>query len=307
MVNGTEEDDLEARTLFLSAVEKDPRFIDAYLGIAGIHIRQAGNNYAPPREAWAKADEQLQKVRSLDPDNFGIRASLTVRRFLLEWDWAAAERGFRELTADPRMFLGNRYHPAALFFWARGWTDQAVDLLERALRVDPGNLESRVMLGDLLYHAGKLDEATAYYGAIIEIAPDDARPLFGLAEVLKRKRDIQAAITALRKGYKLAGEEDAVQALATARTEQDFEAAQVTVARTRLDSLQELTRERYVSPLDFARLYALVGDRDKAFRYLNLALEERAPLLVALKVDRAWDRIRDDVRFAAAVRRVGIP
>jgi tetratricopeptide (TPR) repeat protein len=163
------------------------------------------------------------------------------------------------------------------------------------------------MKGDLLYHAGKLDEASAYYRAIMGIAPDDARPVFGLAEVLKRKGDIQAAITTLRKAYELAGEEDAAKALATARTEQDFEAAQVIVARTRLDSLQELARERYVSPLDFARLYAQVGDRDKAFQYLNLALEERAPLLVALKVDRAWDRIRDDVRFAAAVRRVGIP
>ena len=307
MVNGTEEDDLEAQRLFQNAVGKDPRFVDAHLGIASIYIRRAGDGYAPPREAWAKADEHLQKVRSLDPDNFGIRANLAARRFLLEWDWPAAERGFRELSADPRVFLGNKYHPATMFFWARGWTDQAVDLLDRALRVDPGNLESRVMRGDLLYHAGKLDEAMAYYRAIIEVAPDDARPVFGLAEVLKRKGDIQAAIGTLRHAYGLAGEDDAARALATARTERDYETAQASVAGGRLGILEELARERYVSPLDFARLHAQIGQADKAFHYLNLALDERSPMVVLLKVDPAWDLIRDDARFAAVVRRVGIP
>ena len=58
---------------------------------------------------------------------------------------------------------------------------------------------------------------------------------------------------------------------------------------------------------DLARLQAQVGDREKAFAGLSLALAERSAGLVLLKVDRAWDRIRDDARFAAIVRRVGIP
>jgi hypothetical protein len=49
------------------------------------------------------------------------------------------------------------------------------------------------------------------------------------------------------------------------------------------------------------------GQRDKAFGNLSLALAERSAGLVNLKVDRAWDRVRDDARFAAVVRRVAIP
>ena len=79
------------------------------------------------------------------------------------------------------------------------------------------------------------------------------------------------------------------------------------MARARLADLEALAQERYVSPLDLARLQAQVGEREEAFASLEAALAERSPGLVFLKVDRAWDRIRDDARFAALVRRVGIP
>ena len=59
--------------------------------------------------------------------------------------------------------------------------------------------------------------------------------------------------------------------------------------------------------LDLAQLHAEVGNRQKAFATLETALTERSPGLVFLKVDRAWDSIRDDPRFTAIVRRVGIP
>jgi hypothetical protein len=48
MINDTEEGDLEARRLFLQAVDKDPQFAQAHLGIAGTYARSTGNGYAPP-------------------------------------------------------------------------------------------------------------------------------------------------------------------------------------------------------------------------------------------------------------------
>ncbi len=62
-----------------------------------------------------------------------------------------------------------------------------------------------------------------------------------------------------------------------------------------------------MSPLDIARLQAQLGEREKAFASLDAALVDRSPMLILLKVDRAWDRIRDDPRFARIVRRLGIP
>jgi tetratricopeptide (TPR) repeat protein len=179
--------------------------------------------------------------------------------------------------------------------------------MERALRVDPGNVELRIMMADFLAHAGRLEDAIGYYRAIAEAEPANSRPLLGLAEVLRRRGDVKGAIDALRKAYQLAGDEHGTQLLTAARTEKDYENAEVAVARDQLSALQDIAKERYVSPLDFARLFAQVGEREKAFASLEAAVAERSVGLVWLKVDRAWDRIRDDARFAALVKRVGIP
>ena len=303
----TEDDDLEARRLFERAVERDPKFVGAHLGVASTYSRAAGNGYAPPAATWARADEEIRKVLQLDPGNVLARCSVASRRFLIDWDWAGAEREMRDVSADPWLLLGPQFHAVTMFFWARGRPEESVALVERALRVDPGNLESRIMLADFLVQAGRLDDAMGSYKAVAEAEPSDPRSRFGLAEVLRRRGDMKGAIDALRQAYELSGEEEGTTALTAARTEKDLENAEIVVARSRLVRLEAAAKERYVSPLDLARLYAQVGDREKAFARLQAALAERSPGLVLLKVDHAWDRIRDDARFTAVVRRVGIP
>jgi hypothetical protein len=124
---------------------------------------------------------------------------------------------------------------------------------------------------------------------------------------LRRRGDMARAIETRRKAYQLASDEDGVKALAGASSEADYAKADAAVARARLRDLEELAKERYISPLDIARLNAQVGNRERALAALELAMAERSEGLTLLKVDRAWDSIRADPRFAAIVRKVGIP
>ncbi len=276
----TEEGDLEARRLFQQALEKDPKFVDAYLGVAGTYARSAGGGYTRPAESWPRAEEAIRKVVALDPTNVQARAARAAYRFQYEWDWPGTEREVAELSTDARLLLGNQFHPIALFFWARGRPEESVALMERALRVDPGNREARIMMADFLGHAGRLEEALGIYRAAAQDEPSDTRPWFGVAELLRRRGDVKGAIGALRKAYEVSGEEHGIQALATARTEKNYTNAEIAVARDRLSELEELAKERYVSPFDFARLYAQVGEREKAFASLELAFAERSLGLV---------------------------
>ena len=307
MANDTEEDDAAARALFRQALESDPRFVEARLDIAATYIRSAGNLYSPPTDAWARAEEELAAVLAVDEKNFRARVNRAVRSFLFDWNWAKAEEEFAAVSTDPRLFLSNAYHPLAIYYWVRGRTDDALAVMERALAVDPENFESKVMRADLLAQAGRLDDAVAQYTSLAAAAPEDSRPLYGLADVMRRRGQMLEAIALLRKAYEHSDDPAGIDALATARTEADYEAAEVAVARARLEELQGLAGTRYVSPLDLARLHAQVGDHEQAFANLALALAERSAGLVHLKVDRAWDGIRADQRFAAIVRQVGIP
>jgi eukaryotic-like serine/threonine-protein kinase len=303
----TEDGYVEAMRLYRKAAETDPKFVEAHLGVAAAYGASTVNGAAPPAEAWARVEEEARKALALDPDNGLARCSLALRRFYFDWDWAGAEREFQKLSIDPRLMLGEQWRPIPLFYWARGRTDEAIALMERALRVDPGNLVLKNAMGNFLAEAGRLDEALDYYKTALEAEPSDPRPLFGMADVFRRRGDVKGAIEARRKAYELSGEEDGAKALATARTEKDYENAEIEVARSRLVDLESRAKERYVSPLDLARLQARIGEREKAFTNLDAAFAERSGGLVFLKVERAWDRVRDDPRFASLVRRVGIP
>jgi serine/threonine-protein kinase len=307
LLRESEEDDLEARRLYLQALDRDPRFVEARVGVSVTYSRGAVGGSARPADAWPRAAEELQKALDLDPDNVLARCARANRRFLGEWDWAGAERDYRRLADEPQVLTEELFRPMAFFHWARGRPDEAVALMEKALRVDPGNLNSRLMLADFLAQDGRLEDAIAGYRALVAAEPTDPFPLFGLAEVLRRRGDAAGAIGSLRKAYELSEEETGTKALASARTEQDYERAETAVARSRLVGAQALAKERYVSPLDIARLHAQLGDRESALAGLEAALAERSPGLVYLKVERAWDRVRDDARFAAVVRQVGIP
>jgi len=182
-----------------------------------------------------------------------------------------------------------------------------VALLRRAMAADPGNLESRIMFANFLAQAGQLDEAMQVYAEIARAEPSDPRPLYGEAEVLRRRGDIARAVDARRKACQLANDDDGLRAFAGVNSDRGYAEAEMSLARSELVDLDEQAKTRYVSPLDVARLHAQAGNRDKALAELELALAERSEGLTLLKVDRAWDPLRADPRFAAIVRRVAIP
>jgi len=63
----------------------------------------------------------------------------------------------------------------------------------------------------------------------------------------------------------------------------------------------------WVSPIGFVILYAKLGDKEHAIRWLETAYQEREPWLTLAKADRDFESLRDDPRFAAIMRRIGLP
>ena len=305
----TEEDDLEARKLFIEATEIDPNFLNAHLAVASTYARSIGSGYAPPREA-VHAHAALEKAAAIDPNNVAVRATRAHLRLTTTAThaWAATEREYRAVLDEPALLRSLVYHPMSLFFVAIGKTDEAVELVKRALVVDPGNLETRVMLGNYLLQAGHLDDALREYTAISAEVPEAPAPLFGIADVYKRHPNFPRAAQARRNAHELAGEEDAARAFTGVTTEAGYRKAEITVAWAQLRQLEELAPRRYVSPFNIARLHAQVGNREQALALLEQASKDGGPVgLMLLRVDPAWDSVRADPRFTVVVRRLGIP
>ena len=77
-------------------------------------------------------------------------------------------------------------------------------------------------------------------------------------------------------------------------------------AREVVDDLIRNSEKAYVSPLDIAMIYSSMGEKDRAFEWLEKAYAERSCWLYELNADPDWEPLRDDPRFHDLVKRVGL-
>jgi hypothetical protein len=117
----------------------------------------------------------------------------------------------------------------------------------------------------------------------------------------------QEAIAETREGYLLQGNDGAAGIFADAKDAAGYQEAKDVIARSTLEGLNELARDEYVSPIEFARFHAQLNEKDEAFRWLEKAFQERSTQIVFLKVVKDWDNLRSDPRFADLVKRIGLP
>ena len=304
----TEEDYLYSRSLLESAVIRDPKFALAYASLAGNYAMMLVDGLERPTDAWPQVRRYMRQALEIDPtlpEAIGMEHAFA---FLFDWDWAGAEAVRRRLLASPIGGFDPQFARAlAVELWALGQTKEALQLARRTRELDTRSPYLAVLEADYLLRDDQFDAAIALYQYAIKLDPQNANALFGLAEARMRQRRWDEAIEARRRAHEVAGDDRLTPLFATAKGEAGYRQIDEAWVRLQLEELKERERTRYVSPLDFARVFAQIGEKELAFKYLDAAFVDRSPGLVFLKVDRAWDNVRDDPRFAAAVSKVGLP
>ena len=232
---------------------------------------------------------------------------LGAEAFWNQWNWNLAEQHYEAALQSAADHSALGY---VLERWAVGRPDDALRLIRKVRVVDPLDLAWKLREADMLLQTGQAKSAAEIYDEIILDSRDDPRAYFGLAEVRSTLKQFDEAIAQLRLGYAAKDEMDhtLLEVLAKARGAEGYGQAEKAGAQIELDALaSRAAASLYVSPLDFARAHARLGHKEKAFEYGDAAFADRAPGLVFLKVDHAWDSMRREQRLRDAVRKVGLP
>jgi TolB-like protein len=303
----TEDDYLRSLELLELATVRDANFSLAYAAMSATYAMMVTDGLIRPTDAWPQVSKYLNQAVRLDPD-FETSGFDHARAFWFDWDWDGAARARERFLRTP---LGD-YDPGVLRamateHWALGRQAEALKLAKRTRELDPRSPYLAALEADYLLQYEQYDAAIALYEYAIRLDPKNPNAHFGLAEARARQGRFDEAIEARRRAHSTAGDDGLSEILATARGEQGYRAVERAWVQVQLGQLKERAAIGYVSPLDFARVYAQLGEPDLAFTHLDDAFVHRAPGLVFLKVDRAWDGLRKDPRFDAAVRRVGLP
>ena len=182
--------------------------------------------------------------------------------------------------------------------------EEAVKQARLCLQQDPLDTGGNGNFGSVLVFTHRWDEAIQALRYAIDLDPNYWFDYNFLGRAYVQKGKLPEAIGAFQQGLRLEGNTELWSGLghAYAVSGQPGEAHKV------LDALKEISAKRYVAPHDVALIYAGLGDKDAAFRWLNRAYADRFYLLAEyLNTDSRLDVLRSDARFHELRRKMHLP
>jgi serine/threonine protein kinase/tetratricopeptide (TPR) repeat protein len=291
---------------FQQAVDKDPRYALAYVGIADSYSMLAFfgvGDALPPREAMPKAKAAALKALEMDPTLGEAHVSLGFVLTNYDWDFPAAEKEFkRAIELNPAYPSAHSLY--AVHLTAVGRMEEAVVELHRALELDPFALVTRHYLARTLYYAQRSDEAIAEERRVLEMDPNFFLAHNFLGLMLLEKGQKEEGLTEFRKALELS--HGALIPLANLGYAQGVMGHRAEAVET-LERLRELSRQRYIPSYYFAIVYAGLGQKDQAFAWLEKAYQERSNYVLFLKAIETMVPLRSDPRLQELVGRIGLP
>jgi tetratricopeptide (TPR) repeat protein len=300
-------DDLEkTRTYGERAVALDPDCARSHEVLAYYYSSAADEGLLPPKEAWEAARNASVKALALDDTLSGPHIALGAISLLLDWNWNVAEKEFkRGIELNPSFSEGHREY--SLYLRTMGRTEEAIVEIRQAQDLDPLSVSMSASVGWALYYARRWDDAIGQFQKTLRMDPTFLPAHEGLAKCYEQLGMEREAIDALISEMKLGGATDLAESFRRIYEKSGYRAAIRKLYEVKLAQFRQASSLEYVSPFIFADLYALAGDREHAFIWLEKAYEERSSKLLDLKIDPDFDLMRSDSRFDNLLRRVGLP
>jgi eukaryotic-like serine/threonine-protein kinase len=293
---------------FQQAIEKDPSDALAYAGLADTYIRLGGDfGYLLESDVFPKAEEAAIKALEIDDTLAEAHTAFGSVKALYKWDWTGAEREYKRATAlDPsNAHAHNRY---ALFLMKMGRFDEGLTESKRAEDLDP---LSPTIVGDTGYAymaARQYDDSILQCKKAIDLEPSATWLHAMLAWAYARKGDYAQAISEYEKmgpqGYGVSAENQLIASglgwtYAVAGRRKDAERV--------IQDFNKLSSTASVDPLWVAQIYSGLGDKERAFEFLEKSYRQHSANLAFLKPDPFWDGLRSDPRYADLLHRMGLP
>lgn len=293
-----------AKGYFEESVRKDPNFALGYSGLADTYVYLAffGQGQVPPDRAYRSAKDALQKAAQLDDSIGEIHDTLGLLNWRFEWNWEGAEKEFNEAIALAPSY-SCAHEDRALFLSFMGRRDEAMAEIAKSNELDPGPGSSMVE-SNSYYLLRDYEKLVAQSRKGVASYPNEWVEHYLLGAGYEGTGQTLQAIAEYRKAEELSeGDLYATASLALVYAGSGRKAD----AQKMLRDLQDKAKTIYVSPYLLATLYAGLGNRDRAFEFLEKAYQEKSlEFSWQLKTDLRLDNLRSDPRFENLLRRVGL-
>jgi DNA-binding winged helix-turn-helix (wHTH) protein/tetratricopeptide (TPR) repeat protein len=294
----TEESLRTATEHFERAIRYDANYAVAYTGLADCYNLLAFLGTIATREGCALATGAALKALEIDPTLVEAHTSIAFAKFC-GGAWEEARVEF-DLALQGAPHYATTYHWYSEYLTALGRFDDAVAMIDRARELDPMSLTINANLGSILYFARQYDRAIKELHEALRLDQYFLLTHWYLALNYTGKKMYKEAIAELETARGLSQGSPLI--LATLGHVYAI-SHKTNQAHSLILELEQLSQRRYVSPYDFATVYAGLGKKSEAFRYLKKAYEEGSNWLAFLNVDPRMDLLRSDRVFNGLVKK----
>lgn len=285
---------------FQQAIEKDPLYAQAYVGLADAYVLLSGYYSVPQDEAISKARAAAKKALEIDASLGEAHASLGLIAGNYDWNWDEAEREYRRaIELNPNYATAHHWYGEG-FLALQGRFDEALAEMSRAQELDPLSAIIRVDTGAVYYFARRYDAAIAEYRRALELEPNFPLAHVWLSRAYQGKGMLREAILELQPQRQ---SDSSLLSLAdlgrlygqAGRREEAFKV---------LRELRERSAHGYLDAGLLLDVYLGLDDKDQVFSLLERAYREHSVILTSFKILPLYDPFRSDPRFADFQRRV---
>jgi len=281
--------------LYQQALAAAPGYASAWAGLADVYSRQTNKALRSFDEGYALALDAAEKALEVDPENADAHASLGSIALSANSDIAMSARHFEQALAlgadNPDILL-----EAAILARSLGRQDVAIALLEFVVARDPVNSISHYRLGSTYLWAGRLDAAIASIRIALSLSPGRIVAQWAIGVALLLKGEPKAALEAMQqesdKGWRTAGLVLAYHALGQVA---ESDAALVEI----IESLE------HEAAYNIAYLFAFRGESDRAFEWLDKAVQYNDPGLQDIPVQPLFSNVHSDPRWLPFLESIG--
>jgi TolB-like protein/Tfp pilus assembly protein PilF len=292
----------KAMQYFQQAIAEDETYAAAYSGLADCLSNLSWLCFVSPDNGCAKAKELAVQALEMNPNLAETHASLAWATLIYDHDFRTAEREFeRSIELNPG--YAHAHHWLGLYLGLMGRYEEGYTELKRAIRLEPHSIMNQT-LGFMLVFNRRYDEAKQQFERALELDPNFYQAYWGLGAADLYMSRHQSAIAAMQRAVQLSGDTPLFlatlgEAYAAGGYRQE--------AQKILDQLQDVAKERYVSPYVVAHIHAALGSKEEALHWLEDGYQGHAVHMMCLKTDPRLDDLRPDPRFQDLLRRMNFP
>ena len=288
-----------ATEYYARATALDPEYSLAWSGLADAFAASPIKGDAPPLVVGPRARDAATHAVDAEPNLAEAQTSLGLVKFWFDWDWIAAEQALRRAASlDPSYSFAHRMLGILLAHVGRH--EEARAAIQRARELDPLVAVEHALSAQVAFVAQDYAAAGQFARQAIVVDPEFWIGLFQLGQAYVQLGDAGPALDALNNAGRFSGGNSKVLSLRGylfAKLGRTDEAIEV------LKTLEVIARDRYVPPYAMAQVHLGLGNLHEAQLWLERAYEARDVHLVLLPVDPKWNPCRSDARFMGLLRR----